>query len=85
MISWCLADPGSQQGLVRKDVTFGQDEGLFSLPALHLVPSNLVTYAVLLSPVLRQLLSFSFESFSLSTENQALQCTNFSFLWSPAE
>lgn len=70
---------------MRKDVTFGQDEGLFSLPALHLVPSNLVAYAVLLSPVLRQLLSFSFESFSLSTENQALQCTNFSFLWSPAE
>lgn len=70
MVSRCLADPGSQQGLVRKDVTFGQDQGLFSLPALHLACSNLVAYAVLLSPVLRQLFNFSFESFSLYTENQ---------------
>lgn len=69
MISRGLAEPGSQQGLVGKDVTFGQDEGVFSLPALHLVHSNLVPYAVLLSPVLRQLLNFSFESFSLYTKS----------------
>lgn len=70
MISRCFADPDNQQGLVRKDVTFGQDQGLLSLPALHLARSNLVAYAVLLSPTLRQLLNSSFENFSLYTENQ---------------